>query len=330
VIALWDTTGNEVIKALGAERRNAGGVASGQALTLVASVDERRVRDAESAAATAAAAHPCRLIIVVRSNSPASSAHSTESRLDAEIVVGGRLGPGEAVVLRMHGRLARHAESVVIPLLAPDVPVVTWWHGAPPEVIATDPLGVLGERRITDVAQAADPVAALRQRAEDYAPGDTDLAWTRCTGWRGMLAGALDTATSPVTGAVVTAGPGDPTAELLRGWLAYRLRLNPTLRTVDGTEVHGVSLHLAGGEEIALSHVDGTAKVTRTGLPERSLPLSRRSLGDELAEELRRLDKDQPYAYSLEAATGATGLNDRAPMRVHVWHDPQPETSALT
>jgi len=108
------------------------------------------------------------------------------------------------------------------------------------------------------------------------------------------------------------------------------LRLNPTLRTVDGTEVHGVSLHLAGGEEIALSHVDGTAKVTRTGLPERSLPLSRRSLGDELAEELRRLDKDQPYAYSLEAATGATGLNDRAPMRVHVWHDPQPETSALT
>jgi glucose-6-phosphate dehydrogenase assembly protein OpcA len=330
VIALWDTTGNEVIKALSAERRNSGGVASGQALTLVASVDERRVRDAESAAATAAAAHPCRLLIVVRSNAAASSTHGTESRLDAEIVVGGRLGPGEAVVLRMHGRLARHAESVVIPLLAPDVPVVTWWHGAPPEVIATDPLGVLGERRITDVGQAADPVAALRQRAEDYAPGDTDLAWTRCTGWRGMLAGALDTATSPVTGAVVTAGPGDPTAELLRGWLAYRLRLNPTLRTVDGAEVHGVSLHLAGGEEIALSHVDGTAKVTRTGLPERSLPLSRRSLGDELAEELRRLDKDQPYAYSLEAASGATGLNDRAPMRVHVWHDPQPETSALT
>jgi glucose-6-phosphate dehydrogenase assembly protein OpcA len=330
VIALWDTTGNEVIKALGAERRNAGGVASGQALTLVASVDERRVRDAESAAATAAAAHPCRLLIVVRSNSPASSAHGTESRLDAEIVVGGRLGPGEAVVLRMHGRLARHAESVVIPLLAPDVPVVTWWHGAPPELIATDPLGVLGERRITDVAQAADPVAALRQRAEDYAPGDTDLAWTRCTGWRAMLAGALDTATSPVTGAVVTAAAGDPTAELLRGWLAYRLRLTPTLRAVDGAEVRGVSLHLAGGEEIALSHVDGVARMTRTGLPDRSLPFSRRSLGDELAEELRRLDKDQPYAYSLEAATGVTGLNDRPPMRVHIWHDPQPETTALT
>ncbi len=51
-------------------------------------------------------------------------------RLDAEVSIGGRLGPGEAVVLRMYGRLALHAESVTLPLLAPDAPVVTWWHGA--------------------------------------------------------------------------------------------------------------------------------------------------------------------------------------------------------
>ena len=121
------------------------------------------------------------------------------SRLDAEIVVGGRLGPCEAVVLRMQGRLALHAESVVMPLLAPDVPVVTWWHGEPPERIAYDPLGVVGERRITDAAQAADPIAALRQRAEDYAPGDTDLAWSRITPWRTLVAGAFDTIESPVT-----------------------------------------------------------------------------------------------------------------------------------
>ena len=231
MIALWDCTGDEVIKALAAERRNSGGVASGQALTLVASVDERRVREAESAAATAAAAHPCRLLIVVRSNSPASSAHGTESRLDAEIVVGGRLGPGEAVVMRMHGRLARHAESVVIPLLAPDVPVVTWWHGAPPELIATDPLGVLGDRRITDTAQAADPVAALRQRAEDYAPGDTDLAWTRCTGWRAMLAGALDTALAPVTG-----GGGDGRGRRPDGRAAARVAGQPPAPHADAAD----------------------------------------------------------------------------------------------
>ena len=44
MISLWDTAGREVIKALGAERRSAGGVTSGLALTLVAVADEKRVK----------------------------------------------------------------------------------------------------------------------------------------------------------------------------------------------------------------------------------------------------------------------------------------------
>ena len=82
---LWDTTGTAVVKALAAERRNAGGVASGLALSLIAVVEERKVREAEAAATIAAAAHPCRVLIVVRSDLEG------RSRLDAEIVVGGRL-----------------------------------------------------------------------------------------------------------------------------------------------------------------------------------------------------------------------------------------------
>lgn len=176
--ALWDTTGAEVVRELAAARRS-DGVTSGLALTLVAVVDERPgtrttpVKSVEDAATVAAAAHPCRILVVTRS--PVGQA-SAPDRLDAEIVVGGRLGPCEAVIMRMQGRLALHAESVVMPLLAPDVPVVTWWHGPPPEQIGTDPLGVVAERRITDSAQAPDPVAALHRRAVDYAAGDTDLA----------------------------------------------------------------------------------------------------------------------------------------------------------
>ena len=120
MISLWDITGKEVVKALAAERRSAGGVASGMALSLIVVVDEKRVKEAEAAATIASAAHPCRLLIVVRAD-----IDRPNSRLDAEIVVGGRLGPCEAVVMRMSGRLALHAESVVMPLLAPDVPVVT-------------------------------------------------------------------------------------------------------------------------------------------------------------------------------------------------------------
>ena len=40
---LWDTTGTDVVKALAAERRQAGSVSSGLALTLVVVVDEKHM-----------------------------------------------------------------------------------------------------------------------------------------------------------------------------------------------------------------------------------------------------------------------------------------------
>ncbi|OKI52073.1 glucose-6-phosphate dehydrogenase assembly protein OpcA [Micromonospora sp. CB01531] len=318
MIGLWDTTGNEVVKALAAERRSAGGVASGMALSLIVVVDEKRVREAEAAATIAAAAHPCRLLVVVRSD-----VERDRNRLDAEIVVGGRLGPCEAVVTRMYGRLALHAESVVLPLLVPDVPVVTWWHGEPPEEIATDFLGVVADRRITDSAQAADPVAALRQRAADYAPGDTDLAWTRITPWRTLVAGAFDTAQAKVTEASVVAPGSDPTAALMRGWLASRLDIDPTwVRTDEFPRMREVQLRCANGDQLTLTRDDNVATFRRTGQQDRTLPLVRRPLGDELAEELRRLDADQVYAEALGATAGLSGLEERPTQRVHVWKDP--------
>ncbi|MEV4349738.1 glucose-6-phosphate dehydrogenase assembly protein OpcA [Actinoplanes sp. NPDC049596] len=317
MIGLWDTTGNEVVKALAAERRSAGGVASGLALTLVAVVEEKKVREAEAAATIAAAAHPCRLLIVVRSDLEG------RSRLDAEIVVGGRLGPAEAVVMRMYGRLALHAESVVMPLLAPDVPVVTWWHQDPPDVIANDFLGVVADRRITDCAQALDPVAALRQRAIDYAPGDTDLTWTRITLWRTLVAGAFDTTEARVTGATITAPTSDPTAALMSGWLQSRLGIRPTLQHTDRSpRMHSVQLQCENGDTVTVTREENTALFSRTGQEDRYMPLPKRPVGDELAEELRRLDADQIYADALGAMAGVTGLDHKPPMRVHVWKDP--------
>jgi glucose-6-phosphate dehydrogenase assembly protein OpcA len=317
MIGLWDTNGNEVIKALAAERRSAGGVASGLALTLVAVVEEKKVREAEAAATIAAAAHPCRLLIVVRSDMDG------RSRLDAEIVVGGRLGPAEAVVMRMYGRLALHAESVVMPLLAPDVPVVTWWHQEPPDMIANDFLGVVADRRITDCAQSPDPVAALRQRAKDYAPGDTDLTWTRITLWRTLVAGAFDTTDERVVGATVVAPAKDPTAALMKGWLQSRLGIEPAWEFTDRSpRLHSVELQTANGDCVRVTREENTALFSRTGQEDRYMPLPKRPVGDELAEELRRLDADQIYAEALGAMAGLQGLDRKPPMRVHVWKDP--------
>ena len=322
MIGLWDTTGGEVVKALAAERRSAGGVASGIALTLVVVTSEKREREAEAAATIAAAAHPCRLVIVVRGDE-ATDQLTERTRLDAEIVVGGRLGPCEAVVLRMHGRLALHAESVVMPLLAPDVPVVTWWTGEPPDKIAYDPLGVVGERRITDSAQSKDPLKVLEQRSEDYAPGDTDLAWSRITPWRTLVAAAFDTIDVNVKSATVAAPELDPTGALMRGWLSSRLGIMPATEvTPDAPFLEEVRIECENGDTLSLTRHEGQAVLRRSGQDDRELPLPRRPLGDELAEELRRLDADQIYCDSLEALTGLTGLADRPPMRVHIWHDP--------
>ena len=315
--ALWDTTGTDVIKALAAERRQAGSVSSGLALTLVAVVDEKQVGAAEQAATRAAAQHPCRLLVVVRRRPDAP-----EPRLDAEVSVGGRLGPGEAIVMRMYGRLALHAESVVLPLLAPDAPVVTWWFGQPPELIAHDPLGVIADRRITDTMQAPDPVAALAVRAGDYAPGDTDLAWTRTTLWRGMCASAFDSLAGDVQSVAVSGEANNPSRALLAGWLGGRLGVEVTLHDTEGPGVTGVEL-VVGDDTVTVARTDGrTATLSRTGQPDRSMPLPRRELGDLLAEELRRLDADETYAEALASTTGTSGLSSTPVTRTHIWQDP--------
>ena len=247
---LWDTSGTAVVKALAAERRTGGAVTSGLALTLVVVVDEQDVAEAEEAATIAASKHPMRMLMVIR-----RQIEAPVPRLDAEVTIGGRLGPGEAVVMRMYGRLALHAESVTLPLLAPDAPVVTWWHGAPPDRISYDPLGVFADRRITDVVRADDRLAALRQRGVDFAPGDTDLAWTRITGWRAALAAALDGRHDAPTTATVDGDNADPSALLLAGWLSSRLGFYvPVNKTTHG-DIDGVAI-----DKVAIGFDDASTR----------------------------------------------------------------------
>ncbi len=328
---LWDTTGSAVVKELAAQRRTGGAVLSGVALTLVVVAHESQVADAEEAATHAAAMHPCRILVVVRRQLEAAV-----PRLDAEVLIGGRLGPGEAVVMRMYGRLGLHAESVVLPLLAADAPVVTWWHAAPPDQLATDALAVFADRRITDSSIPDDRLAALRTRAEDFAPGDTDLAWTRCTSWRAILASTVDAVSGrrgepvQITGGLVEGDPANASAQLLGGWLSSRtgtkIAVEAGGRTPGPSGVDSVVLQLDQKEEVRI-HADrkGGATVSQPFRPDATVALPERALGDLLSEELRRLDSDEPYREALEAATGVTGLAERSPVREHIWFDPAEE-----
>jgi len=314
---LWDTTGTAVVQALAAERRTGGAVTSGLALTLVVVLEEKDTAEVEAAVATAAAKHPMRVVMVLRHNIDAPV-----PRLDAEVSIGGRYGPGESVVLRMFGRLALHAESVTLPLLAPDAPVVAWWYSETPKIIAHDPLGVFADRRITNVIRDADPAASLRQRAVDFAPGDTDLTWTVITPWRAALAAAFDTASAPASSVVVSGNPVDPSAQLLAGWLSSRLGLDVPVEKADGKYISAVTLNFSDGREVRMTNEGYKLLMRRPGQADTIQPFPQRTTGDMLAEELRRLDADEPYAEALGAVSGITGLTGRPAVRTHIWHDP--------
>ena len=132
---------------------------------------------------------------------------------------------GETALIRLKGEVVKHPESVVLPLLLPDSPVAAWWPTDAPEDPAADPLGALAQRRITDSAAATrGKTKAIHRQCTTYAKGNTDLAWTRITPWRALLAAALDQHPEKVTSASVTAERISPSADLLVAWLSDRLR----------------------------------------------------------------------------------------------------------
>lgn len=293
-IDLTDTTSSQINAALVKARRASGSPAIGMVLTLVIVTDEGNHYDALRAAGDASREHPSRILVVVRrpGRSPRDRA---KARLDAEVRMGPDGGAGETVLLRLHGELAWHSYSVVLPLLLPDAPVVVWWPEDAPDNPSKDLLGTLAQRRITDASATEDPVATLGLRSETYAPGDTDLAWTRVTPWRSVLAAALDQKHTQIDSAEVEGEEYNPSTELLALWLAERLRVPVTRVVSEGPGITAVRLHTVDGE-ICLDRQHGSlAELAVPGQPDRHVALHRRSTAELIAEELRRLDPDEAY-----------------------------------
>ncbi|MFJ9003298.1 glucose-6-phosphate dehydrogenase assembly protein OpcA [Streptomyces canus] len=307
---LTDTTASKINKALVKGRRAIGTPAVGMVLTLVIVTDEENAYDALKAANDASREHPSRTLVVIKrvSRSPRDR---TQSRLDAEVRVGADAGTGETVVLRLYGEVVDHAQSVVLPLLLPDAPVVVWWPVDAPLDPAGDPLGALAQRRVTDTYSSEQPVRELTARADTYTPGDTDLSWTRITPWRSMLAAALDQVTCEVDAVEVEGEEFNPSCELLAMWLADRLDVPVKRSLSSGPGLTAVRLHTDSGP-IVLDRADGSlATLSIQGQPDRAVALKRRDTAELIAEELRRLDPDDTYASALRF--GVERLNPSAP-----------------
>jgi glucose-6-phosphate dehydrogenase assembly protein OpcA len=293
IITLDSTTSANISAALLRARRSAGSPAQGMVLTLIVVCDQSEFAGALEASMAAGREHPCRILLVVSSG-------GRQARLDADVHIGEGT-PGEVVVIRMRGAVANHPASVVMPLLLPDSPVVIWWPGTAPTDRSADELAKLTLRRLTDAAAAPRPLAALKARAKDYSPGDTDLSWTRLTPWRALLAAALDQYPATVTWAQVEAEKNNPSADLLATWLRTRLQVRVKRSVTSGPGVTAVRMNTDSGE-IAITRPDGLlASYVVPGQPERRVALKRRDSTELISEELRRMEPDVVYEQTIKA-----------------------------
>ena len=290
MIELIDTNSSQIAAEFVRARMRAGSPAMGMVMTLVIVVPEDHAEEAMNAARQASHEHPARVLGVILGDGRGAA------QVNAQVGTGAGW-TGETALIRLKGEVVKHAESVVLPLLLPDSPVAIWWPADAPDDPAADPLGALAQRRVTDAAaHARGKMKAMETQCASYAPGNTDLAWTRITSWRALLAAALDQHQVKVLGASVAAERISPSADLLATWLGDRLRVDVERTNSSGPGITEVVLDTRAGP-IRLERRDGKlATFSSPGAPDRPVALKRRDVPELLAEELRRLDEDEVYA----------------------------------
>lgn len=305
IFELENTTTRDIAKQLVSIREMGNQVTTGRVLTLIVVTDAASPLDEILHSINdSSGEHPSRVLLLVKGELEAAT------QLDAEIRIGGDAGASEIVIMRVTGEIIEHLASVVTPLLLPDTPIVAWWPCSAPKQLAQDPIGRIAQRRITDVANDPSKTATLARR-NHYAPGDSDLSWSRLTPWRGVLASALDQPPHEQVEAVDIYGTADPAVDIAAGWLADRLavpiRLHRTSIECNAMDSRGelchpvtkIEFHRPSGP-VAVEVVDAqTMSVQLPGRLASLVAVGRRALSDCLAEELRHLDPDNAYAKAL-------------------------------
>lgn len=322
ITTLSATTTDEIVSALLSMEGVAGG---SRVLTLVIDTDADGLEDALEAAHGAGRDHPSRVVAVVRPAAPpdlgpdealARAEQAGAGHLDAQIRVGHHAGPGETIVLLPRGEAAEHIDTLVVPFLLPDVPVVTWWPTRPPRDPARSPLGRLATTRITNTPSQPDPVAALAALAPHHTQGDIDLAWTRITLWRAMVASTLDPVLrdGEITGVVVTGEPCNSSVALMIRWLCLRLGVPVERVDVPGTlGIVTITARTRDGDLVIARKDHERVTITRPGsAAPQVVTMERREPITTMNEELRRLSPDLVYEEVLAAFAEHHGSTGRA------------------
>lgn len=311
IIKMPDTETSAIARKIDELHQERGEAGNDRVLTLIISTDEQELENALKIANSASREHPCRVIAIVPNSKEVhfcdvdkepdcyvTDSGDVETDLDAQVRFGADAGAGEVIILRPRGGLCLHTDTLVMPLLVPDAPVVTWWPTNPPANPSRDPLGAMAGSRITDALRSKDPDATFAKLRANWEPKDVDFSWTRLTTWRAMLATTIDQPPHlPIESVRVSGQPDYLPLKLLAAWLALKLNVPVELGYVTGAEaITGVYLKRSDGV-IALERPDSReAVISQPGQTPQKVAMPLRSLEDCLSEELRRIDPDEVYA----------------------------------
>lgn len=293
---------------LAKDQGGAGGVLRACSMTLIVVAEPDDAADAEHARKTIGQlmhGHPSRAIVLIP-----SEGGELNGRVFAEcwMPFGGQQQIcSEGIEITADSEQTDDVARVLVPLIAPDLPVVLWCRG--PRAFldrSLDPLFPLANKIIFNTRAVRHPASAIEflRRMQKGGRRVADLAWARLTGWREAVAHLVDAAPpewleAARTGAVrIEYGGGRPGTRSLyfARWIERALPgLNTTLAPVAGDAgMHSVVFKV-GNTEMSIRRTEASSLEVRTGERSYSALLPPDSEECLMREELSILGRDPAF-----------------------------------
>ncbi len=261
---------------LGRDQETAGGVLRACAMTLMVATDSGAGQaDADSVRQTIGVLmhdHPSRAIVLIPSEGAEISA-----RVFAEcwMPLGGqRQICAEGIEITADPVQAGEVARLLVPLIAPDLPMVLWCRGSRAFLDRSlDPVFPLAGKIIFDTGSARHAPSAIEflRRLRKAGRGVADLAWTRLTGWREIVAHFFDDGLADpqsMTSARLKHGGAAPGSAVLyfAEWIERALpRVKVMLETAGGEPGLQAMVLSGGGAEFSIELREASCVEVRAG-----------------------------------------------------------------